>query len=361
MPDLTSLSTVRRGAARAVDAALEVSIVGSFSRLGYAIRRSCFAWQDPPGLEGKTILVTGASSGIGRAAALELSRLGADLWLTGRDEDRLESTRAEAAAVSTGSVRAVAVDLTDTAALDAFARRVAAEEVALHGLVHNAGALFTNFGRTAEHVERTLAIHVLAPYRLTLRLAPLLRTTPGSVIVTVSSGGMYTQRFDMARLVVPAEGYSGVTAYARAKRAQVVLAHEWQRRWGRDGVASYVMHPGWVDTPGLAAGLPRFAKLGPLLRSAREGADTVVWLAADGPRRETGCEGGARRGVWLDRRRRGENHLPITWRNPAQREADGAALWDWCAARDEEGAWAGPARGTEEVRTGHGRDREASK
>ena len=63
------------------------------------------------------------------------------------------------------------------------------------------------------------------------------------------------------------EAYRGTTAYARAKRAQVVLSHDWARRWGADGVASYAWHPGWVDTPGLASGLPTFAKLGPLLRT----------------------------------------------------------------------------------------------
>jgi NAD(P)-dependent dehydrogenase (short-subunit alcohol dehydrogenase family) len=343
--------------ARAVDGALEVSIVGSFSRLGYSIRRSLFAWQDPSGLEGKTIVVTGASSGIGRAAAIDLSRLGADVWLVGRDEERLESTRAEAAAAGgRGWLQVAAVDLTDRVALDAFARRLAAEKVALHGLVHNAGALFADFGATAEHLERTLAIHLLAPYRLTLRLAPLLRNTPGSVIVTVSSGGMYTQRFDLGRLAASAEGYNGVRAYARAKRAQVVLAHEWQRRWGGDGVASYVMHPGWVDTPGLSTGLPTFAKLGPLLRSPREGADTIVWLAADGPRRESIDEARMCRGIWLDRRRRGENHLPTTWRSAARRAADGAALWDWCAAHDEVGSLPGTFGGSMEVRTRHGLD-----
>ena len=96
---------------------------------------------------------------------------------------------------------------------------------------------------------------------------------------------MYTQRFDL-EWSSPPDGYNGVTAYARVKRAQVVLAHEWARRWGATAWTAIAMHPGWVDTPGLAAGLPSFTRLGPLLRSPDQGADTVVWLAADGP--ETG-------------------------------------------------------------------------
>ena len=83
-------------------------------------------------------------------------------------------------------------------------------------------------------------------------------------------------------------GYRGAVAYARAKRAQVVLSHEWARRWASEGLASYAVHPGWVATPGLATGLPTFAKLGPLLRTPAQGADTIAWLAADEPRRTPG-------------------------------------------------------------------------
>jgi dehydrogenase/reductase SDR family protein 12 len=98
--------------------------------------------------------------------------------------------------------------------------------------------------------ELTLSTAVLAPFRLSLLLSPLLFATPPSVIVTVSSGGMYTQRFDLNDLELTRDGYRGVTAYARAKRAQVVLAHEWDRRWRHEGVASYAMHPGWVTNAG---------------------------------------------------------------------------------------------------------------
>ena len=113
-----------------------------------------------------------------------------------------------------------------------------------------------------------MATAVLAPFRLTWLLSPLLRRAGDANIVTLSSGGMYTQSFDLARLEMPPGEYRGTTAYARAKRAQVVLSHEWARRWGGDGVASYAAHPGWVDTPGLASGLPSFAKLGPVAADA---------------------------------------------------------------------------------------------
>jgi len=177
-------------------------------------------------------------------------------------------------------------------------------------------------------------VDLLAPYLLTERLLPLLSASWSGRVTTMTSGGMYTQRFALDDLVMPQNAYDGTVAYVRAKRAQVVLTHEWQRRYGNSGVDFHVTHPGWADTPGLTAGLPTFARLlHPLLRSPAEGADTAVWLAAlpdDHP------EGGA---LWLDRRRRGEYHLPWTRVTTARREADGLALWEWC--RQQVGA--GPA------------------
>ena len=91
---------------------------------------------------------------------------------------------------------------------------------------------------------------------------------------------MYTQRLDPGTLQLPASRYRGVTAYARAKRAQVALSGEWARRLAGTGVAFHAMHPGWVDTPGVAAALPGFHHVTrPILLSPSQGADTIVWLA----------------------------------------------------------------------------------
>jgi len=127
--------------------------------------------------------------------------------------------------------------------------------------------------------------------------------------------------------------YDGVMAYARAKRAQVVLAAAWAHRFAAAGVASYAMHPGWADTPGLQSGLPRFRALWrPLLRTPAEGADTVVWLAAGGYAAEASALGvsAATSGFFHDRRRRSDRRIPVL--QPTQ-PGDGDALVAWCAAR----------------------------
>jgi dehydrogenase/reductase SDR family member 12 len=314
-----------------VDGALEATVVGSFSRAGYAVRSRLEHWGPPPDLTGRVVVVTGASSGIGRASALEMARLGATLWLVGRDKERIEATARQARALGAGAdVEPVELDVIDDDAVRAFASRFAARHGQLHALVHAAGALFPTYRSAPGGGELTVATAVVAPFRLTWLLSPLLRHTPDATIVTVSSGGMYSQPFDLEHLEMTPDTYRGTTAYARAKRAQVVLSHEWARRWAADGVASYASHPGWVDTPGLASGLPNFAKLGPLLRTPAEGADTVVWLAAGGPR-SAGAAEPVTEGFFHDRHRRGEYHLP--WTARGARPEDGARLWEWCEAR----------------------------
>jgi dehydrogenase/reductase SDR family protein 12 len=321
---------------KVIDGLLEVSVAGSFSRLGYVVRRHVEGWNDPGRLEGKTMIVTGASSGIGQAAAVQLASLGAEVWLVGRNAERLLATRRRAeSAGGNGTIHTAEVDVVNADAVSAFVDRVSSTHDELHGLVHNAGALFPDYGLsddgTGSLTERTLATHVVAPFRLSWLLAPLLLRADQSVIATVTSGGMYTQRFDPDRIEGSPAKYRGTVAYGKAKRAQVVLSHEWARRWAGDGVASYAVHPGWVDTPGLATGLPSFAKLGPLLRTPAQGADTVTWLTADEPRRT--ATAAPLDGLWHDRHPRGEYYLPTTRRSPSQSVHDGAALWNWCAER----------------------------
>jgi NAD(P)-dependent dehydrogenase (short-subunit alcohol dehydrogenase family) len=192
-------------------------------------------------------------------------------------------------------------------------------------LIHNAGALTPERHVAADGTEATIASQVVGPFLLTTLLLDRLAATPPSRVITMSSGGMYAAALTVSQLQMTAEGYKGSEQYARAKRAQVTLNEMWADRWPDSGIRFHSMHPGWADTPGVDASLPTFAKvMGPLLRTPDQGADTLVWLAADDePLESNGL-------FWLDRRPRSIHKLPTTKRTdtPERRER----LWEWVAA-----------------------------
>ena len=306
--------------ARTVDVLLEATVAGSFSRLGYEARRRLEGWEDPPpdALAGRRILLTGATSGIGRAATGQLLDLGAEVLVVGRDEARTTKAVAELAlAHPDGSVSAHIADLGDLTAVRALADALLAVDEPFDAIVHNAGALLAEKTMTADGLETTLAVHVVAPHLLTERLTPLLRAP--ARVAWVTSGGMYSQGLDVDDLEMDADHNKGTAQYARAKRAQVELLGLWAERLAPTAVA-HAMHPGWADTPGVEKALPTFRKItGPALRSADQGADTLVWLLwADEPGQTSGK-------LWLDRRPRSTVHVPGTGTDDAQRER----LWAW--------------------------------
>lgn len=287
--------------ARSIDAALEITVAGSFSRIGYETRRRLTHWDDTPAMTGKVVVVTGATSGIGKAAAHEFADAGARVVIVGRSRQRLDVTAAEV-----GDAEVAMADLSDLDQSRDFVRDFLATHDRLDVLVHNAGALVPDFRLTPQGFEDTYASQVLSQHIITTGLLPLLQESGGRVI-TVSSGGMYTQRLDPDHVEMGPDGFDGVRAYALAKRAQVTLNEEWARRFGDTGVTFQSMHPGWADTPGVQTSLPTFHRLtGPLLRTPEQGADTIVWLAS-------APEAVARNGgFWLDRARRTTSRLPGT-------------------------------------------------
>ena len=292
------------------DDALEVTVVGSFSRIGPAVRRRLFGWQPPmPGvLTGRTVLVTGPTSGIGRAATGELAALGARVILVGRSEERLRRVSAELVSLH-GEDRfpVIVADMGSLASVRAAVVRILETETRLDVVIDNAGAIYPERIEGPDGIEATLALMVVGPFALVAGLLPLLRGTPGSRVVGVTSGGMYTQPLPLDDLQYRVGEYLGASAYARAKRAQVALMREWALRLRGDGVAFAAMHPGWADTPGLADTLPGFYRvMRPLLRTAAAGAETIAWLASHpDPASISG-------GLYLDRRRRPFDRIPAT-------------------------------------------------
>ena len=317
-----------RPGAAIVDAILEASVVGSFTRVGYQTRRRLYNWAPLESfrLEGKVAIVTGATSGLGRETAKLLARQGAQVYVVGRDPARTERARSEITAATGRAVEAELADFSLLSETAAFAARFADHHDRLDILVLNAGALTHDYTLTAEGNELTLATHVLSQFLLIGCLRPLLEASAPSRVISVASGGMYTEPLDVAALDPEPSAYNGSKAYARCKRVQVVLAEEWTRHLLETGVTVNTMHPGWADTPGIRTALPAFSRiLGPLLRTAEEGADTIAWLAA-------APEAASQDGLFfLDRRPRAKHRLRRTRILDHAHEA--ARLWQLCVER----------------------------
>jgi dehydrogenase/reductase SDR family member 12 len=288
----------------------------SYTRLGYDLRSHGWDAGELVPMRGKVVLVTGATSGIGEAAALGFARLGATVWLGVRDRARGDRARARIAA-QTGSddLRVGICDLGRLQSVRRFAERLAAESQRLDVLVNNAGVLTAERSLSADGIELTLATNVVGPFLLTRLLCPLLGASAPARIVNVSSAGMYAQRLRVDDLQSAHGGFRGAAAYARSKRMQVILSELWASRLRRSGVVVNAMHPGWVDTPGLAESLPVFHRLlRRLLRTPQQGADTIVWL---GCAERAAAVSGA---FWLDRGRRRTHLLPWTRETSCERE-----------------------------------------
>ncbi|MFT5574783.1 MAG: dehydrogenase/reductase SDR family protein 12 [Bermanella sp.] len=260
-------------------------------------------------MDGKTVVLTGPTAGLGLAAACELSRLGARLILIGRGQQRLEAAKQTVlnfSGAATDSVELFTAELSLVAEVEQVANLVKARHKKIDVLINNAGVLPAEREETAEGNELTLAVNLLAPAALTLALQPLLKAARGRVI-NVASGGMYLAGLKLDDLQYTRGTFDGAKAYARAKRALLVMSEHLGRRWQADGVDFYVMHPGWAATPGVAKSLPSFNKrLAGYLRDARMGADTMVWLAA-----ATEVAGHTGQ-FWFDRQRHCTSVLPGT-------------------------------------------------
>jgi NAD(P)-dependent dehydrogenase (short-subunit alcohol dehydrogenase family) len=196
-------------------------------------------------IEEQTILITGATSGLGQALAQALSKYGATLLLHGRDPKRgLETVRKIKEATGNERIRFYRANLSSLREVEDLARKVISEVTRLDVLVNNAGI---GFGRdnskreiSQDGYELRFAVNYLAPYTLTERLISLLRASAPARIVNVASVGQVPLDFDNIMLGL---GYSGVNAYRQSKLAMVAWTFDLAERLTGTGVTANALHP----------------------------------------------------------------------------------------------------------------------
>lgn len=236
-------------------------------------------------MDGKTVLVTGGTGGIGRATAEGLARLGARVAVTGRDIARTQAAAAEiAAATANPAVDAFAADLSVQAGVRRLARDVLDACPRLDVLVNNAGGFWARRHLTADGLEYTFALNHLAPFLLTNLLLDQLTASAPARIVTVSSGAQALGKINFDDLQGE-RAYSGQRAYNQSKLANVMFTYELARRLAGTGVTATVLHPGVTrtafgteDPTAMTRAMTLIAR--PFMKTPAQGAATPIYLAS---------------------------------------------------------------------------------
>lgn len=271
-------------------------------------------------MQGKTVVITGGTSGIGEIAAIELAKQGARIVLVARDKARAEATVAKIkSAAPSAATRVVLGELSRISEMKRVAADVAANEAKIDVLINNAGALFNSRQVSPDGLEMTFATNHMAYFVVTNELLPKLKATPGARIVSTASDAHRGAKLDFDDLQ-SAKSYVGFSVYGRSKLCNILFNRELARRLEGSGVTANCLHPGFVATRfgdnsgGIMSFLVRIAKpVGAI--SPEKGAETIVYLAASPD--VTGRSGGYYYKKML-----------ATPTKEAQNDADAKRLWD---------------------------------
>ncbi|MGH3382989.1 MAG: SDR family oxidoreductase [Nocardioidaceae bacterium] len=198
-------------------------------------------------MAGRTVVVTGATSGIGKATAVGLAAMGAHVAITGRDRGRTDDAAREIRTAGGGQVDVFVADLSAQAEVRRLADDVLHRLPRIDVLVNNVGGYWNTRRVTADGLEHTFALNHLAPFLLTNLLLDRLRQSAPARVVTVSSHAHGTGRIDFDDLQGE-RSYSGARAYGQSKLANVVFTYELARRLRDTSVTANALHPGMVST-----------------------------------------------------------------------------------------------------------------
>jgi dehydrogenase/reductase SDR family member 12 len=259
------------------DKLLDASILWSFDRSGYLRHEKKF---DEPYcfVNGSSALITGGTSGIGKATALEMVKHQVHVTITGRDVKKGNELQEKTPKLSFKEL-----DLCAWSEFDALIEQLGP----LDHLVLNAGGMPEEFRTNSEGIELQFASQLFGHYILAHKLKKAGKLKPGARIIFVTSGGMYLKALDL-ETITKNERYDKVAQYANVKRAQVTLLPFFKEKFSQQTVIA--MHPGWAETPGVEVALPQFSRIMKgRLRSPLQGADTILWALGTKKQLESGA------------------------------------------------------------------------
>lgn len=266
------------------DRLLDASIFWSFDQSGYLRHEKKF---DEPYcfVNGSKALITGGTSGIGKATALEMVKHQVKVTITGRDVNKGTELQK-----NTLNLSFKKLDLCSWAEFDPLIEQLAS----LDHLVLNAGGMPEQFQTNSEGIELQFASQLFGHYILAHKLNKAGKLKPGARIIWVTSGGMYLKALDLETITKNGH-YDKVAQYANVKRAQVTLLPFFKEKFPQQTVIA--MHPGWAETPGVEEALPKFSRIMKgRLRSPLQGADTILWALGTKKQLESGA-------LYFDRRK----------------------------------------------------------
>jgi len=233
-------------------------------------------------ISGKTCMITGATSGIGRASAIELGRMGAKLILVGRNPKLGQELVHEIQRVGNPDAELMLADFSSQAEIRKLAEDFLATKKPLHVLMNNAGVFSMKRKNTGDGLEQVFAVNHLAYFMLTLLLLGRIKESAPARIINISSDlhSRATIKFDD---LGGERSYGGMSSYGQSKLANVLFTYELARRLAGTGVTVNCVHPGAVATNlardnGLTTVAWNLAST--FMKSAEKGARTQVFLAS---------------------------------------------------------------------------------
>jgi len=280
-----------------------------YTKGGYEKAKGGFKSLEGCKVDGRSYMITGANSGIGKEVALAIAKHGGTVHIVCRNETRGEEALNDIKTQSKNEdVYLHILDISQPTKVYEFIDRFQKENKPLNVLINNAGCMTNKRTVNSDDLEVNFATNTLGTYILTTGFIDYLKNYEQPQVITVTSGGMLLVKLDYNDLQFEhMKPFDGAMAYSHNKRQQVVMTDYWSKT--HKEIQFTTMHPGWADTPAVQTSMADFhKKMEGRLRSPEEGADTLVWLSLSPNARNK-----ERSGEFYQDRVAVKKHLPLAW------------------------------------------------